>query len=531
MELIKHRNKKLINIAAWLSFGCLFLTFIVSLIEKIIKFPVDDWDHNRLVPIFAFKLGYKYINAYDTGPVLSWAYGPISPIFFFPSTLTNSPTTATMIGGIINILILFLPFLVVATFYIRKSRLMFFYGLQFLLITFFYVVNNQALEYTAFDIHVDSPSLSLGAISCLLIYFSFITQDDQKNLYLISFAGVTTVLAIWAKHNLILLPLAIITYLIITGKFKIFKLYLISLIGSGIFFSLIIIAIFSHEYLFFSMVESMAKQPNVLKNFNLSVAKLSSVNRTLLRASLELLTMIWPFALIILSHVVITVKKGKYSNLNTWLIYNPYSLFFITFFYMIPLAIASRIKWGGNINSLSIAIYFMVLAAFIMFIEVVYKNQANGIKRVINIQKILTIIVVFAIFCSQINYLKSSPKRINTALNNLQNNNLEVSFQYMLKNPNQVYFPDYPLSSAMAERKIYHSIKGLNDREAGRLRLTAQHFQQYIPSKMKYIAFADPENKWQKERIEIMKSYLPQYSQKITIKDLPGWLVYKLPES
>lgn len=527
MELIKHRNKKLINIAAWLSFGFLFLTSIVSLIGKILKFPVYDWDHNRLAPIFAFKLGYKYINAYDTGPVLSWAYGPISPIFFFPATLANSPTTATMIGGIINILIFFLPFLVVATFYMRKSRWMFFYGLQFLLITFLYVINNTALGTSAFNIHVDSPSLCLGAISCLLIYFSFITQDDQKNLYLISFAGVITVLAIWAKHNLILLPLAIITYLILTGKLKFLKLYLISLLGSGIFFSLIIIAIFSHEYLYFSMVESMAKQPNIITSdlfFN------DKIN-VLINASLELLINMMPFVVIIFSHVVITFKKGKYSHIHKWLISHPYSLFFITSFYMIPLAISSRIKWGGNINSLSIAIYFMVLTAFIILIELVYKNQTDGIKRVINLQKFLTIIVVFAIFCSQINYLKSSPKRINTALNNLQNNHLEVSFQYMLKNPNQVYFPDYQLSAAMAEKKIYHSMKGLNDREAGRLRLTAQHFQQYIPSKMKYMAFANPKNQWQKERIEIMKSYLPEYSQQITIKDLPGWLVYKLPES
>ena len=392
MELIKHRNKKLINIAAWLSFGCLLLTSIVYLIEKILKFPGYDWDHNRLVPIFAFQLGYKYINAYDTGPVLSWAYGPIAPIFFFPATLANSPTTATMIGGIINILIFFLPFLAVATFYMRKSRWMFFYGLQFLLITFLYVMNNPALAFTAFNIHVDSPSLCLGAISCLLIYFSFITQDDQKNLYLISFAGVTTVLAIWAKHNLILLPLAIITYLIITSKFKIFKLYSISLLSSGIFFSLIIIAIFGHEYLYFSMVESMAQQPNIM-TFDLSFN--DKIN-LLINASLELLINIMPFVVITFSHFVITFKKGKYSNLNKWLISHPYSLFFITSFYMIPVAISSRIKWGGNINSLSIAIYFMVLTAFIIGIKVVYDNQTNGRKTVINLQKFITIIVVFA---------------------------------------------------------------------------------------------------------------------------------------
>lgn len=45
------------------------------------------------------------------------------------------------------------------------------------------------------------------------------------------------------------------------------------------------------------------------------------------------------------------------------------------------------------------------------------------------------------------------------------------------------------------------------------------------------MAFAKTEDKRQKERIEIMKSYLPEYSQEITIKDLPGWLIYQLPKS
>ncbi|MFM7477687.1 MAG: hypothetical protein ACKO2T_18775, partial [Microcystis aeruginosa] len=87
----------------------LSLTVILLIGLKVLQFPLDEWSHNRLLPIFAFNFGYRQINALETGPVLSWAYGPIGPLFYWPATFANSPTIATMIGGVINMTLFVLP--------------------------------------------------------------------------------------------------------------------------------------------------------------------------------------------------------------------------------------------------------------------------------------------------------------------------------------------------------------------------------------------------------------------------------------
>ncbi|MBE9125813.1 MULTISPECIES: hypothetical protein [unclassified Coleofasciculus] len=92
-------------------FSVLFLALISSVVIEILSLPFDIWNNNRLTPAFALAYGYKFFNALESEPILSWMYGPIAAISYLPATLANSPTVAIRWAGLISTLFFFLPIL------------------------------------------------------------------------------------------------------------------------------------------------------------------------------------------------------------------------------------------------------------------------------------------------------------------------------------------------------------------------------------------------------------------------------------
>ncbi len=56
----------------------------------------------------------------------------------------------------------------------------------------------------------------------------------KLNAYLLPMSALLSILAIWTKHNLIFLPLAIITYLILTKNYDYVKIYTGYLMAFGV---------------------------------------------------------------------------------------------------------------------------------------------------------------------------------------------------------------------------------------------------------------------------------------------------------
>ena len=88
-----------------------FLSIILiinTVVLQILKQPFTIWNHNRLTPAFALINNYKFFNAFENEPILSWMYGPLAAISYLPATLSNSPSQALSLGGIISQLFFFL---------------------------------------------------------------------------------------------------------------------------------------------------------------------------------------------------------------------------------------------------------------------------------------------------------------------------------------------------------------------------------------------------------------------------------------
>ncbi|MGK7938653.1 MAG: hypothetical protein AB4062_00545 [Crocosphaera sp.] len=507
----------------------LSIVLIINMVAlEILKQPFNIWNHNRLTPAFALINHYKFFNAFENEPVLSWMYGPLAAISYLPATLANSPTVAIWLGAIISQLFFFIPIILLAikikscsNLYQRILLFLSILGISFLLVN-----SSEPLEYSAFTIHADSPALGLAGISCIALYYG----NSENNKISLILAALFSVLAIWTKQNLLPLPFALITYIWLVDGLKNVKIYLIYFLG----FSISSIVIFGHyfryDYLHFTMLKLPSSYHWVGKIIPGQYTEEPLITSLQLMTRLKVLT--WAFyelikfglPIIILIallyiHQVFTIEKIKKSY-SEWIKENPWTLFLIVTIYVIPMTLMSRVKFGGALNSQSITLYFF-LCAFVAFLA----SRINAILQSYHNSKLgkylfLSVIIIligclistdFTLF----NRIKSYSKRY-------QKNPVEQAYQYNLKYPGKAYFPQFPLIHLMSEGKLYHSFNGLWDREKADLGINKELFEKHTPSNIDYVAFYRSiiDN-------EVVMKHLPEYNQETKIDELKGWILFQ----
>ncbi|MBD2004211.1 MULTISPECIES: hypothetical protein [Cyanophyceae] len=178
-----------------------------------------------------------------------------------------------------------------------------------------------------------------------------------------------------------------------------------------------------------------------------------------------------------------------------------------------PLSVLHRAKLGGDVNAYSLTTYFLCAASSLMLLKSVVGADTKKLQQ---FSKLLV-----AALCLAFIFTKSfNIKNLDYQFSNLLNNPQEVAYNFSKKHPGEGYFPWNPLSTLMAEGKLYHFAFGLLDRERAGFKVNEEHFRRYIPDQIKLIAF--PKSAQDKDTLK----YLPEFSQQIIVDELPGWNVY-----
>jgi hypothetical protein len=103
-------------------------------------------------------------------------------------------------------------------------------------------------------------------------------------------------------------------------------------------------------------------------------------------------------------------------------------------------------------------------------------------------------------------------------------NENEIAYRYDVQHPGQVYFPWNPLTSLLAEHKLYHFDYGVFDRYLGGAIVTPAHLAQNLPSPRPLIAILPQHG------VTILRTYFPDYVPRPPIADLPNWKIYGAPD-
>ncbi len=513
----------------------------------------DTWSQARLVPTLSILHGYKQINALDVGPVQTWMYGPLAALAYMPIGLLESPKATITLGFLLNIAYFFTPIflcLIIKTHRKVNSALKLICVLMSSLSFYFVaVINSPSLLYSAFRIGPDSTSLCLASISILLIYKELLNGKKIRVHYL-GLSALCLILAIWTKQNVLPLLLLCPIYLAITSSPLYSVYYVIALSASVILVSTPLVLIFGWDFLRFSMVDFPSNHPSWMQEsttFSDSILS-GNLNGVLIEEIFGLFLHSIPYIfaflfLFVLANRAKPLKINSLRKLKFTLTNYPEFLFVFSGIFMAPVAILSKIKWGGDINSFSVCIYFLSIPPVIMLASILADisfadsklNSALGIQRVRYLFASVTLcsLIVITVIFNPVGLYRQGAA--SWYMNFVNPSDIEVAFATMKTSGHKVYFPDFQLANLLVRGELFHSMKGIYDRKIGRSELSHDHFAKYIPENFEFVAFGSEKliskSKFQQDRIQefvrVMEENDILLEKTSAENDLIDWVVYQ----
>ncbi len=184
---------------------------------------------------------------------------------------------------------------------------------------------------------------------------------------------------------------------------------------------------------------------------------------------------------------------------------------------MLPSAIAGRAKAGGDINSFSLALFFLTCGLTVMLAD-----MARGVEP-------LAVRVAIPVLVAILAPLANSRKRrsfppLPAKVRELPQAPQSVAFEYLRRHPGEAYFPWFPLAHLFAEHQFRHYAFGIADRLLAGEQVTVADFRAYTPEHPRIIAFSSDGTPDVFGR-DLM-AYLPEYRCCVNDPELPRWRVY-----
>jgi hypothetical protein len=482
-----------------------------KLVGNLLYLPLVDWNALRLVPTFALTRGAGLYTGVSDDPVLGFIYGPVTAIIYLPTVLASTPTAAVFIGGMITLFISLLPLilcLLPAAVRNEKDRIASATALLFAIGALLYMPGTFA---AVTSIHADAPAFGLGLLSLAVVSHG---KGSSSNVRL-GLSALFAVLAVWAKQIEAPLLVGIAVYLWVAHGRKPLLRFIAWTASIGIAVTGLSCAAFGLQKMAFNMWTIPAHHPwqggPKSYQFLLSLRQFFAEGSFLFVIVLSEIINSWRVA----DGRTTRCRKEKVEFLRS----NSWTLPLLVALFMIPTSVMGAAKVGGTHNSYH-AYYYLVAACAIIFRDWLSSSTAerNSFPRVAaSILLLTTVSFVAGNVYRVYNDFPSSPSSYSYIWQNPQ----EQAFTYDRRHPGEVYFAWNPLSSFMAEGKLYHSADGILARKLAGYPVSQAQLHSYLPARMRYIAY------YSDSRYEVCCDYLPEYSKRVNVPELPGWFVYE----
>lgn len=476
-----------------------------------------DWNAARLAVSIALARGYDIYYPANQGPVLNHIYGPVSALAYLPAALWRSPTGAIAIGCLLSSLYYYVPALLVLTGPYDAARdrspMVRWFGLAVFVLFVHFTFKSFALRYSASNIHADAPALGFALASCLFL----IRMSAESPLRSYLAASVAAILAIGTKQTAAPLALALPLYVAMVYGLKAGRSFLTVFVAVGIIAASFAFTVIDFEALWFNAV---------------LIPGGHSFHTTVAAGAIELFKLIAVppdriLLLILVGGAFYLHREGdspSRRSVSAWL------LLFGLGVLMLPLSVMGFIKEGGDFNSFSMTLYFWTLGLLLMLRDLAISPHTLTNPLIPQATKAA---LAFMLLNQCQVWIPPAFQGLGP-LSTLNDNPQQIAYEYARKNPGKIYFPWNPLSSLLAEGKLYHFDYGLYDRHAAGYTVTMDHFRHHVPNQARYVAFLHPPYDVLKmlpfER-EYSMEYLEQYDREVQLTDLARWKVYAKREA
>jgi hypothetical protein len=467
----------------------------------------DPWNGARLAPSIALHSGYALYQPLETGPVLSTVVGPVAFLAYWPvGFLRASPTTLVLAAIALNLVVFALIVFALLRRVTSDPSTRLFAGIVALQLSLLV----PALRYSLFCIHADAPALALAAIGILVVLSPLGLTWRGAALAALCFS-----LATWAKQSLApIFPAVIMLVAMRDGRSAALRFVgACTIVGTAV--SATFVVWLGFDNLRFNMFAVPARHPWLQMNLStgeiypgLTAVGAVAHGKVLVAAILQIVRGAWPlFALFafLLGERLLRRSPGESRWPRT-----PWAAFALVAVALLPTAATGRVKLGGEVNHESFSLFFLVLATVAWLAE--HPVSLTRLCRLGAVAAVLLLVV--------------GPRAAEyPGWRAAHENQNETAFRYDLAHPGRVYFPWNPLTSIVAEKRVYHFDYGVYDRNLGEAPVTPAHIALAIPSPRpviaSYIAHHD----------HILRKYFSDYVPLPADPELPGWKLYGPPSA
>ena len=494
------------------------LVLVEALFMRGLRAPMWDWNAARLMPTFAITHGYKLYYEANAGPAMNFMYGPMAAYAYLPATLAKTPTTAVWAASAIGLISFFGPVLWLLLQQSKKTTLARLIALGAFVCFCLLAFQSSPLSYSGFSVHADAPALGLCACACTVLGLR--KRPDSTPLLIV--AGLLATLAVWTKQTMVPILPGLITYVWLADGRRCALRYTLWILIVGVCVSLVFLALNDVRGLIFNMFVKHLHHPlNHPLTGRRPQGPWDNVYFLLVATWLFLKAAVIPLVTVIVYGAYqfhMTTGKGL-SRVKLWVNQNPWLLPTIVGIAMITTAIPCRIGVGGDSNDQSPAVYFLAAGAALGLAQCATEAAASGrrLSRWVARPVLLIQLVTFGYFGF------TNPKEVLFMFQVMPHIPTQTTYELAKQHPGMVYFPGNPLSSLLADGKLYHFLMGLHERVMDGYPVSREYFWEYMPANMQLIVLPDPA--WMKDYVEEFRPYLQQFTP--PMRDPSGWLVYR----
>ena len=498
---------------ALITLALFFVAIMISIFILLIL--LSPYSSDYLAWPFSIVNHYSFYIGLECGPLIYRTYPPLSTILYLPSTLLNRPVPALVMGSVISSILFFLPVLYLFIRNDRSQSVREFFRLYGFVLFGLLVCITRSLSDCAFRIAPDPSMLGVSVIAFSAIYF----RKDKKSILPFFWASIFSVLAVWAKQIALLLLFVLPFYVFLTDGIKNFMRFIGLQFITAIVVSFPFVYAFGYKNLFLNLI--MIPSRHHIGTFSHILSEYGwGIVHVLINNSLLILLLI---VLIAQSARRDRAISGKAADLRVWLDSNRWLIFVMAGFFMMPMAALGILKRGGGLNSLGYSIFFVAIAICLRLVQMA--TSATGANALIgqkNTQWFFIVVLILPMLFVMPKFWVAG-----TLPHVLSRNDNEAAYRYGKRHLNNVYYPANPLVCLITEGRLYHTLSGIREREWAGIYLDDECFKAHIPSKLEQVAFppiSEPE-----EITTYMQVYLSEFTKRVEVPELKGWIVYEKP--
>jgi hypothetical protein len=431
------------------------------------------WFEQRIIPTIALAHGQSIYHMPTSGPLIGCTYAPLSYLAFLPLTAFQNLWMIFAAGSLMTTSFLLLPLCLVIRRLVRTGGLRRSDGRLLLLFGFVAIVFLRPLNYVATIVSADSPAICLMALSLLVLYWNL----ERPRWTTAALSSGALAASIGCKQNMVVAAVVVVVAVFYFFGRRFAWRYLVLTIFWGALLLGITAAIYGDlRVVYFNNVTIPSHIPVEKGNLFFGSYQMYEYSAAL---------MLFLAGMGILRFHSSAGAESLQARPRFAL------AFFAVAAAMAPVSIRTYAVVGGDVNSFSHSIYFLLLGTILVTADFIVSAGPEG--RMAKTLEMWTISGALLLLAS------GMPLQFNRqAIVIMHRTPVSVeAYRYDKKYPGEVYFPSNSVATYLVEGKFYETDWGvLNLAVAGQSPKREDVFR-YLPSEAKYLA--------------VPKDFLPPY--------------------